>query len=53
MKYTVKVTFYVEVEADNEEEAENICQNWTPRHPQDKGKLQMGEKISPDTVRIK
>ena len=51
-KYNVTVTFNVVVEAEDEEDAENQCWNWYPRHPQDDGDFQSGETVSPSTVHV-
>ena len=35
-EYTIRVTFYIDVEAENKDDAENIGYDWYPKHPQTK-----------------
>ena len=34
MIFTVEVNFEIEIEAENEDEADGIARNWEPIHPQ-------------------
>lgn len=49
--YTIEVTFFIEVEAEDAEEAENSGWGWTPRHPEHDEF--MGETVSPSTVNVR
>jgi hypothetical protein len=50
-KYMVRVEFYVEIEAEDEERAEDIGWDWDVPIPQAEG-FYMAEKIQPSMVDV-
>ena len=52
MKYEIEVVFIFEVEAQDQQHAEDIGWDWKPKHPQEPG-MAIYKTVSPDIVEVK